>query len=111
MVEGIRPRFGFTASDLAMLNSLYPRGRHYCGPIGDVFAVAKPRNGLPWLIVSRRGDGSYVTINPVEGTRVAMRSLDEFALGSPAGVGGVGGPPADLDASRQPAGSVSHRPM
>jgi hypothetical protein len=78
MGQNISPRAAFTASDLAVLNTIYPRGRRYRGPICDVFAVSRQGAGLPWLIVSRQRDGFYVSIDPKEGTRIARRSLSDL---------------------------------
>ena len=70
----------FTAADLATLRSIYPLGSRHCGPVADVFAVADRGHGTPWLLVSRQQDGSYVRIDPVNGTRIARQALAELSL-------------------------------
>ena len=70
----------FTADDLAMLRAIFPSGEHYRGPGADVFAVSRRGPGVPWLIVSRQKDGSYLSIDPLKGTRIARSSLAELSL-------------------------------
>jgi hypothetical protein len=75
-----QPPVGFTAADLATLRSIYPLGQRHPGPAADVFAVPRRGQGMPWLIVSRQKDGSYVSIDPLKGTRVARWSLADLPL-------------------------------
>ena len=70
----------FTAADLAMLRSIFPSGERHRGPGADVFAVSRGGRGVPWLIVTRQRDGSYVSIDPLKGARVARSSLAELSL-------------------------------
>jgi hypothetical protein len=74
------PIAAFTADDLATLRSIFPLGRRHCGPVADVFAVPDHGRGTPWLLVSRQQDGSYVRIDPVNGTRIARQALAELSL-------------------------------
>jgi len=74
-------RAGFTAADLATLKSIYPLSRRLRGPSADLFTVSCRGAGVPWLIVARQNDGLYVSIDPVEGTRIAGPSLSDLALG------------------------------
>ena len=80
MASPKRPPMGFTAADLARLRSIYPLGELHCGPAADVFAVPRPADGMPWLIVSRQKDGAYVSVDPLKGTRIARRSLADLPL-------------------------------
>jgi hypothetical protein len=74
----VQKRAHLTASDLAILISIWPRGSRHLGPVGDVYS-AGGRGGL-WTLVARRADGSYVMIEEGGRRSVAGTSLAELGL-------------------------------
>ena len=80
MAQSTFSRASFTDADLAMLHAVFPLGKRQKGPSADVFSVSFEHAGLPWLIVSRQADGSYLSTDPTTGARITRPSLSDLLL-------------------------------
>ena len=75
-----RPCSGFTASDLVTLQAIWPEGTHERAADGDRFLVSWSGEGIPWLSIARRRDGTYLSLDLSGRVYARGRSLADLAL-------------------------------
>jgi hypothetical protein len=85
-----QPCSGFSASDLAALEQLWPNGEHKSDSHGDHLVVRRPGERSSWLSIVRHRDGTYLSLNSSGDIYAQGNSLADLALD---GVEGPSCPP------------------
>jgi len=80
MTEFERPCSGFTAADLISLQAAWPDGRHRSDADGDHYVIHRLGERRPWLSITRRRDGTYLSCDLAGRIFAAGASLADLAL-------------------------------
>ena len=75
-----QPCSGFSASDLAALEQMWPNGEHKSDSQGDHLVVRRPGERSSWLSIVRHRDGTYLSLNSSGAIYAQGKSLADLAL-------------------------------